>query len=194
MSKHIKKAEIARLKTFPLTIIIMMLGFSSAAASPSFVPRRTPEFRIAESSGKSTLLSALRGRVVVMEFFFLQSNHCTRVAKMLNKLNLELGPRGFQALGIVFDPPNAPESHGALVGPAVSFFKLTYPVGFSSKADVDSYLGRQRNQVLNIPQIVVIDRAGMIRATSGPTGGDPQLENEDSLRQLIEELLNEVRH
>src|SRR5262249_34974506 len=126
------------------------------AAAQSFVRHRSAEFTVSEPSGKKTTLSALRGKVVVMEFFFLQSNHCTRVAKTLNKLNLELGPRGFQALGVVFDPPNVPESHGEFVGPAVTAFKLTYPIGYSNKADVDSYLGRQQHDVLNIPQIVVI--------------------------------------
>jgi hypothetical protein len=38
---------------------------------------------------------------------------------------------------------------------------------------------------------VVIDRAGMIRATSGGAGGDPKLEDEGSLRNLIDSLLKE---
>ncbi len=42
------------------------------------------------------------------------------------------------------------------------------------RANLDSYLGRTRNEVLNIPQ-VVIDRAGMIRAASSGRGGDPQI-------------------
>jgi hypothetical protein len=57
----------------------------------------------------------------------------------------------------------------------VDYVKLTYLVGYSSKSDVDSYPGRSRNQVLNIPRIVVIDRAGMIRASSVGVGGDPKL-------------------
>jgi len=56
-----------------------------------------------------------------------------RIASMLNKLNMEMGARGFQALGVVFDPPNAPESHGQLVRAPVNYLKLTYPVGYSSK-------------------------------------------------------------
>jgi peroxiredoxin len=196
MSKYcsISRACIHKIEQAVITVIVPLLALSAIAATPSFVPRKSPEFKISEPSGKTTLLSTLRGKVVVMEFFFLQSNHCTRVATMLNKLNLDLGTRNFQALGIVFDPPHAPESHGQLVGPAVAFWKLTYPVGFASKSEVDGYLGRQSNEVLNIPQIVVIDRSGMIRAASGPAGGDPRLEDEDSLRRLIEQLLNEVPH
>jgi|SRR5215469_7805873 len=180
-------------KNVAVPVLVVLAALSAMAATPSFVPRRSPDFRIAEPSGQSISLSKLRGKVVVMEFLFLQSNHCTRVAQMLNKLNVELGPRGFQALGVVFDPPNAPDSHGQLVAPAVTFFKLTYPVGYSSKVDVDSYLGRKQQEVLNIPQIIVIDRAGMIRAASGAAGGDPRLEDEGSLRGLIEGLLDEAR-
>jgi peroxiredoxin len=172
-------------------ILACALAQTPLGAAPAFVPRKSPEFQISEPSGKTTLLSSLKGKVVVMEFLFLQSDHCTRVAKMLNKLNTEMGARGFQALGVVFDPPNVPDSHGTLVGPAVDFFKLTYPVGYSSKADVDNYLGRKPQEIMNIPQIIVIDRAGMIRAASGGAGGDPQLEDENSLRSLIDSLLHE---
>lgn len=102
-----------------------------------------------------------------------------------------MGARGFQVLGVVFDPPNIPNSGGQLVGPAVDFFKLTYPVGYSSKAEVDRYLERKQQQILNTPQIIFIDRAGMIRAASGAAGGDPRLEDENSLRTLVEGLLRE---
>ena len=188
------QAPIGKTERITILVIVTVIALSTIAAAQSFASHKSPEFTLSEPSGKKTSLSALRGKVVVMEFFFLQSNHCTRVARMLNKLNLELGPRGFQALGVVFDPPNVPESHGEFVAPAVTAFKLTYPIGYSNKADVDSYLGRQQHEVLNIPQIIVIDRAGMIRATSGAAGGDSRLEDEDSLRGLIEGLLSEARH
>lgn len=194
MSNYIRHSSNAKpTKNVAVPVLVVLAVLSATAATPSFVPRRSPDFRIAEPSGQSIVLSKLRGKVVVMEFLFLQSSHCTRVAQMLNKLNVKLGPRGFQALGVVFDPPNAPDSQGRLVAPAVTFFKLTYPVGYSSKVDVDSYLGRRQQEVLNIPQIIVIDRAGMIRAASGAAGGDPRLEDEDSLRGLIEGLLDEAK-
>ena len=45
--------------------------------------------------------------------------------------------------------------------------------------------------MLDIPQIVIIDRKGNIRAAGGRTGGDLRLEDETNLRALIEELLSE---
>ena len=128
-----------------------------------------------------------------MEFLFVKSQHCMRVAATLNKLNSELGPRGFQAVGIVFDPPNTAETSEQLLPVVVNSLKLTYPLGYASKNDVDNYLGRSGNEILNIPQVVVIDRVGMIRATSGGRGGNPALEDENSLRNLIDSLLKEER-
>jgi hypothetical protein len=51
---------------------------------------------------------------------------------------------------------------------------------------VDSYLGRSVMERLMVPQIVVIDRQGVIRAQS-----DRNLEEEGYLRTLIEKLLRE---
>jgi len=175
-----------------ISIFMSAVLVTSAFALPTVtVLRKSPEFTIADASGKTTLLSSFKGKVVVMEFLFVKSPHCMRVAATLNKLNNELGTRGFQALGIVFDPPNTTETGEQLLPVVVDSLKLTYPLGYASKEAVDSYLGRSGNEILNIPQVVVIDRAGMIRATSGGRGGDPALEDENSLRNLIEGLLNE---
>ena len=172
---------------FLITVLV-----TSAFALPTVtVLRKSPEFTIADSSGKTIQLSSFRGKVVVMEFLFVKSQHCMRVAATLNKLNSELGASGFQAVGIVFDPPNAKETGEQLLPVVVDSLKLTYPLGYAQKEAVDSYLGRSGNEILNIPQVVVIDRAGMIRATSGGRGGDPALEDENSLRNLIEGLLHE---
>ena len=172
---------------FLLTVFVM-----SAFALPTVtVLRKSPEFTIADSTGKTTLLSSFKGKVVVMEFLFVKSQHCMHVAMTLNKLNRELGSSGFQAVGIVFDPPNATPTGDQLIPVVVDSLKLTYPMGYASKEAVDSYLGRSGNEILNIPQVVVIDRAGMVRATSGGRGGDPALEDENSLRNLINGLLNE---
>jgi hypothetical protein len=73
----------------------------------------------------------------------------------------------------------------------VDYLKLTYPVGYTNKENVDNYLSRGQNEILKIPQIVIIDRAGMIRAQSGGRNADPRLEDENSLRILLDGLLKE---
>lgn len=171
-------------------VLMSVLALSALALPPSISLRKSPDFTISQPSGKITQLSSFKGKVVALEFFFVQSNHCLNVAKALNQLNAELGPRGFQAVGVVFDPPKVPNSEGRLIQPMVNYFKLGYPVGFASKSDVDSYLGRTGNEILSIPQVVVIDRSGFIRAATGDRV-DPSLEDESSLRALLDGLLKE---
>lgn len=179
--------------TFTLLAIILAVSGLALASVP--IPSKSPEFTISVPSGKITLLSSFKGKVVVIEFFFIKSEHCLRVAQMLNELNDELSPRGFQAVGVVFDPPSPRPVDTNVTGQMVSYvvdsFKLRYPVGYATKWDVDAYLGRTGNEVLNIPQVVVIDRTGTIRAASGGRGGDPKLEDKEFLRALINGLLQE---
>ncbi|HWX54829.1 MAG TPA: TlpA disulfide reductase family protein [Verrucomicrobiae bacterium] len=171
-------------------VVLLALAARGLASPPSVVPRPSPQFSIYEPSGKTTLLSSFKGKVVVIEFLFIKSPHCMRVAQTMNKLQKDLGPRGLQSIAIAFPAPGS-DADGPLVTYMVDSFKLTYPVGYTTADNVDKYLGRGRNDVLNIPQVVVIDRAGMIRAQSGGRPGDPKLENEDSLRSLLDSLLNE---
>src|SRR5215467_11529533 len=117
--------------------LTFMLAASAFAASSVHLARKSPEYSIHEPSGKTTLLSSFKGKVVVLEFLFVKSQHCLRVAETLNKLHGELGPRGFQAVGVAFDPPNSPNSGAQLVAYVADYLKLNYPVGYSAKADVD---------------------------------------------------------
>ena len=88
-------------------VVLVSAGFALVApAAP--LPRQSPEFAIVAPGGATILLSSLKGKVVVVEFLFVKSEHCLRVIRMLEKLRGELGSRGFQPVGVVFDPPNSP--------------------------------------------------------------------------------------
>jgi hypothetical protein len=171
-------------------MLLLLLGAALATAAGT-VPRKSPELAISRPGGPTLLLSSLVGKVVVIEFLFVRSEHCLRVARTLNKLHGEPGLKDFQPVAVVFDPPNRPSTGGQFIAAVVDYLQLTYPVGYASKETVDRYLGRAGNEILNIPQVVVLDRTGTIRAVSGGRGGDPALEDESSLRQLIQSLLRE---
>lgn len=176
------------MRKFASTCLAFVLAVSTLGITSPTVPRISPEFIINQPSGKTTLLSSYKGKVVMMEFLFLRSEKCLSLAKTMNKLNQDLGPRGFQPIAIAFPAPQS-DANAALVGYTVDYFKLTYPFGYTTKDNVDQYLGRQEKDVLRIPQVVIIDRKGMIRAQTGMD--NPQLENESSLRTLIDGLLKE---
>lgn len=124
----------------------------------------------------------------MLEFLFLRSPKCLEIAETMNRLNSEFASRGFQPVAIAFPAPRS-DANAVLVSQMVDYFKLTYPVGYTSKDDVDRYFGRHGNDLLRIPQVVIIDRAGVIRAQTGLD--NPALENESSLRVLIDGLLKE---
>lgn len=169
--------------------VFMMLAAAVLATPQAVAPHLSPNLSLTDPSGKTTQLSSFKGKVVVIEFLFLKSPYCLRLAQTLNKLNSELGPRGFQPIAVAFPAPGS-DANGPLVESFAQYFKLTYPVGYTSKESVDTYFGRTGNQMLRIPQVVVIDRAGFIRAQSG-LKYDPNLEDHDSLRNLLEGLLKE---
>jgi peroxiredoxin len=175
----------------PIRVIFGLLLLGSAfAVSSASLPRLSPELSINDLGGKATMLSSFKGKVVVLEFLFVRSQHCLRVAQVLNQLQQELGPRGLQSIGIAFDAPNAVMTGGEYLNAMVQSLRLTYPVGYAQRAAVDAYLGRSANDMLSIPQIVVIDRAGMIRAATGGQT-NPNLEDVSALRVLLEPLLKE---
>jgi peroxiredoxin len=172
------------------TLFVLMLLSSAVAMSTPMLPRNSPELSIDEPGGKNTMLSSFKGKVVVLEFLFVRSQHCLRVARVLNQLQHELGSRGLQAVGIAFDAPNAAATGGGYLSSMVESLQLTYPVGYSQPASVDGYLGRTENEMLSIPQIVIIDRLGMIRAVNGGQT-NPTFEDAGLLRLLLEPLLKE---
>jgi peroxiredoxin len=168
------------------SLAILTFGFSAlVAAAP--VPRPSPDLVIVEPSGKEIPLSSLKGDVVVIEFLLVGCARCQRIAQTLSTLNSELGPRGFHPIGIAFDVG----INGLALNSFAQRFKVNYPVGYTTSDKVDSYLGRAITERFQVPQIVVIDRAGVIRAQSRPVG-EANLEDEAYLRNLLDALLKEA--
>jgi peroxiredoxin len=179
----------ARLKLTSLTLAFLTLATTPAVPS-ALIPRKSPEFTIHEPSGKQVLLSSFKGKVVMIEFLFLRSAKCLSLAQTMSKLSADLGGRGFQAVAVAFPAPGS-DANGPLVGYTAENLKLTYPVGYANKVEVDQYLSREGTEILRIPQVVIIDRSGVIRAQSGGRNGDLRLEDEAYLRTMIDRLLKE---
>jgi thiol-disulfide isomerase/thioredoxin len=149
------------------------------------LPRKSPEFTITDPSGQETLLSSYKGKVVVIGFIHTTCVHCQAFSAMLNKIQKDLGPRGFQAVDVAWN-----SNAQALVPMFVKQFGLTFPVGYSDWDPIMSFLGFSVMDRPVVPLIAVIDKRGMIRAESPPSG-DPNLQDDAKLRALIESLLGE---
>jgi peroxiredoxin len=162
---------------------LLTLAVSALAMPP--VPRKAPEFTIVEPSGKQTLISSMKGKVVVIQFLYTTCPHCQATAQGFTKLQKEMGARGVQFFGVAFN-----DNAAVLVTPFVQQYGIGFPVGVAKEDDVRSYLGLSIMDRYNVPQEVVIDKKGMIRAQS-PIQGDPNLQDPTSLRALLESLLKE---
>lgn len=163
---------------------LLALGFPALAAAP--VPRDSPDFTIVDPAGNATALSSLKGQVVVIEFMLARCAGCLRAAQTINKLYGEMGGRGLRPVGIVFDEGIA----GPAVSSLVQLLKIDYPLGYTTSDQVDRYLGRAAMERFQVPQVVVIDRSGVIRAQSRAIG-EADLMNESYLRNLLHNLLDE---
>jgi thiol-disulfide isomerase/thioredoxin len=163
--------------------LFFAVGLSVEAAAP--LPRPSKEFTVMVPGGQQILLSSLKGKVAVVQFLFTWCPHCQAFSKVLTQLNTEYGPRGFQALGVAFEDDVSKEK-------AVSYAQqyAGFPVGVSSRGTVFSYLGLSELERIGVPQIVVLDRKGVIRDQSPGTGGGP-LGDPVNLKPLIEKLLAE---
>jgi peroxiredoxin len=170
---------------FPRLVLALSLASLSLMAQPP-MPRKAPELTVVEPSGKQSLLSSYRGKVVVLAFVFTTCPHCQAECGVLTKLNNELGPKGFQPLAVAFN-----DNAQYLVQGFVQNIHTNFPVGYAPRQTVVDYLKLDDTgkEPWNVPQMVVIDRKGMIVAQSGPKGSE-ELQLEDSLRKLIVSLLN----
>lgn len=169
---------------FAAALTLFSTGVAAVAAMPP-LPRKAPEFTITDPSGKESLLSSYRGKVVVLAFVHTTCPHCQAFSMVLEKLQKELGPKGFQAIDVAWNP-NAKE----LVPMFVKGLNLTFPVGYSDWDPIMDFMGFSVMDRPVVPLEVVIDRRGMIRAESPPSG-DANLQDETKLKTLVEGLLSE---
>ena len=90
-----------RVRSLVSLAALLALGLSAEAAP---VPRDAPALTVTDLTGEKQDLSRYKGDVVVIEFMLMRCVGCLRMAQMINKLHGEMAGRGFQPVGVVFDP------------------------------------------------------------------------------------------
>lgn len=147
------------------------------------VPRPAPDFTVKMPNGKDVKLSDYKGKVVVLEFLLTTCPHCQRASQGINKVYRELGPQGLQPIGVAVN-----DMANMLVDDYVKQFNLDFPVGWSLRDPVISFLQHPVMLMMSFPNLVIIDREGQIRHQF--PGGDAFFENEEkNLRDAVLPLL-----
>ncbi len=146
--------------------------------------RPAPELSVKLPDGRPLRLSEHRGKVVALSFIYTTCEHCQVASRTLSKLQKEYGPRGFQSLGVAFN-----EDAGKLVPGFVKILGLEYPIAIGGAMDLFEFLNIPPQSV-RLPQLVFIDRKGVLRAYYD--GADPFFSDEEkNMRATVEKLLSE---
>jgi peroxiredoxin len=151
------------------------------------LPRAAPEFTINLPGGKPMLLSQYKGKAVALIFILTYCPHCQKIVSFLSQDQNRYGARGFQVVASAIEDGAA----AALPG-FVKKFNPPFPVGSNARVPVLDFLQHPMAARLIMPQLVFIDRQGMIREQyAGDSTFLDETKADQNLQAKIEELLAE---
>ena len=165
-------------------LLVSSLMFAASASTP----RKAPELAYSipvQGQQQQKLLSQYRGKVVALEFIFTTCPHCQHASLLMTKLQQEYGSRGFQALDVAIN-----ENADLLVDGFSRDFQVGFPVGWTTRDQMLTFMGFSFAERFVVPQLILIDRKGVIHYQTPPLGDEHSME-ESTIRQRVEELLGQ---
>lgn len=134
-----------------LFVAVFAGAFNLNAAVP--LHKDAPEFVRADLQKKRVDLRALRGKVVLLNFWATWCGPCKLEIPQLVAWQNKYGPRGLQVVGVAMDEDSS------LVQLAQQKLKLNYPVVMG-----DGALSNQYGDVSDLPHTFLIDARGKVQA------------------------------
>jgi thiol-disulfide isomerase/thioredoxin len=154
-------------------------------------PRKAPELAFTVPSQGEKLLSQYRGKVVALEFILTTCPHCQAASTLMSRFQKEFGPQGFQAVDVAInalEEGRTPQQAAQMVENFSTQYQAQFPVGYTTRDQMLSFMGFSLMDRFVVPQLVLIDRDGLIHYQTPPLG-DEHAMREDVIRQRIQELL-----
>jgi thiol-disulfide isomerase/thioredoxin len=165
--------------------LLLLTAMSAVPAFSATLPRPAPELIIDMLDGSKLNINKYKGKVIAVEFLLTGCSHCQDASRTLAKLMKEYGPKGFQPVGGAIND-DAPQ----LLPAFIKDQGVNYPVGLVKREKAMGFLQHSVMMTMSMPQLLFIDRKGIIRAQYG--GTSPFFNDEEkNMREQIESLLKE---
>lgn len=148
------------------------------------LPRPSMDLKI-NMSGGPVQLSSYKGKVLAVEFLLTTCPHCQKASQAIEKVYRQLGPKGFQPVGIAIN-------EGGDAAEYVRKFGLSFPVGNMDHKLCVAYLQHPSFLRLLMPQLAFVDRKFMVRAQFA--GDDPFFDQneEQNIFKQVDALVKEA--
>lgn len=148
-------------------------------------PRPVANVLITKPDATKIDLKKYRGKVVLVAFLTTTCENCIHSVDILNRIERDLKPQGFQAVGAIVD-----DSPRYLVNSFTQRYKPDFPVGFLERDDFIKLADIPKGMRPFVPVFMFVDRKGTVRFQFY---GDHAIfkDEEKATRTLVERLLQE---
>ena len=148
-ARTLRAKEIGRVaKGLALALVFVLPAFAASSSGPA------PAFQLSGRGGKAVDLAALKGQVVMINFWATWCGPCRQEMPLLEDIYKKYKPMGFTMLAVNVEPDS--KAAEAWLG------KLAKPVSFPVAFDTESKVSKMY-KVAGMPSTVFVDRKGNIR-------------------------------
>jgi peroxiredoxin len=168
--------------------LFLLLAVMLAPMGAADIPRPAKDLKFKLATGEEVSLSKYKGQIVVLEFLLTTCSHCQEFSRSMEKVSKEFEGKGVQMLGVAIN-----EGASKLVGEYVKQLNLHFPVGYiENKQTPLEFLQHPIMARMMMPQLVFIDRVGVIQAQF--EGSDQKFftGEEQHLREMIQKMLGKA--
>jgi peroxiredoxin len=169
------------------TIPAILLMICTALAPAAEVPRKAPDFAVQTAPDKYIWLNQYAGKTVIVAFILTTCPHCQFTTGLLNKIQKDYADKGVAVIESAIDPMSS-----LRIPEFVKSLGITFPVGYNEQSYAAKFLGAGDNDPMMMPQLVFVDRKGMIQVQL--PGDDVSMARgiqEATLRSSLEKVMKE---